>query len=262
MRRAPVAAALSFLLASAAPVGAEGVARGLFVGVGRYKSRTVGSLDYGGEDARLAARAFERAGVASGRRTVLTDRNASRRAVLAALDAAAREARPEDLFVFYFSGHGFQEAAAGGVEADGLDEFLAPYDSTSKGTARDISDDELAARLRAVPGRILVVIDSCHAGGFAEDLRDGVRVTGFFACAEDEEAVEDQRTRRSLFTRFFIDGLDGAADADADGAVTAGELHRHLRRIPDLKEGGQRPVTVVPDGGAVLRPAAAGRPGL
>ena len=72
----------------------------------------------------------------------------------------------DDLFVFYFSGHGSQADAGwdGGTEttpeSDGLEEYIALYDD-------ELTDDALAQLLRAIPcARKVVVLDACFSGGF------------------------------------------------------------------------------------------------
>lgn len=72
----------------------------------------------------------------------------------------------DDLFVFYFSGHGGQEVAGtgGGTEntpdSDDLEEFIALHDD-------ELSDDELAVLLQGIPcARKVVILDACFSGGF------------------------------------------------------------------------------------------------
>ena len=72
----------------------------------------------------------------------------------------------DDLFVFYFSGHGGQTAPGtnGGTEStpnsDSEEEFIALYDT-------DLIDDELADLVRGVfCVRKVVILDACYSGGF------------------------------------------------------------------------------------------------
>jgi len=72
----------------------------------------------------------------------------------------------DDLFVFYFSGHGGQTIAGtnGGTEntpdSDSEEEYIALYDA-------DLTDDELATLVRTIPCvRKVVILDACFSGGF------------------------------------------------------------------------------------------------
>lgn len=74
-------------------------------------------------------------------------------------------AKPGDLVVFYFSGHGSQVFDQNGDEEDGLDETICPTDVLRGSGRMDIRDDELGGWLRALPTRnVTVILDSCHSG--------------------------------------------------------------------------------------------------
>jgi len=95
-----------------------------------------------------------------------TDGAATRDQLTADMNAIASVATIDDLFVFYFSGHGSQAAAGwdGGTEttpeSDGLEEYIALYDD-------ELTDDTLAQLLRAIPcARKVVILDACFSGGF------------------------------------------------------------------------------------------------
>jgi metacaspase-1 len=83
------------------------------------------------------------------------------------------QAKPGDIVVFYFSGHGQQVRSKSHVEIDGMDESLVPYDyiddSAVNREAR-LTDKEINVLLTRLKdkmqgeGEILVLIDSCHSG--------------------------------------------------------------------------------------------------
>jgi hypothetical protein len=96
-------------------------------------------------------------GVPPGQVLVLPQEQATRAGIEAAfrdhLVAAGRRAADGDLqdrpapgFLFYFSGHGSQAEDPTGVEPDGLDETIVPYDGRDD-DVYDIKDFELAAWL-------------------------------------------------------------------------------------------------------------------
>lgn len=75
-----------------------------------------------------------------------------------------RQAKPEDVVVFYFAGHGTQVPDLNGDEEEGLDEVLVVYDHDVK-KKRFLVDDEVAGLLgRIKAGRVFCVFDCCHSG--------------------------------------------------------------------------------------------------
>jgi hypothetical protein len=92
---------------------------------------------------------------------VLTDSEATRKNILAALKDLLAGARDGDVLVFHNSSHGSYVAERGGDEPR-YDEVLCPYDIDSN----DIRDDELRVLFSGVrPGvRLSVILDNCHSG--------------------------------------------------------------------------------------------------
>ncbi len=145
-------------------------------------------------------------------------------ALMAALDRAAvmaRGRRPEEVtLVFYFSGHGDRERLHLGSERVAL---------------RDLD-----AKLAAVPaGLRIVVADACRTAdvrgkGFAADEPFAITVDGsgsasgivrIHASADGEVAQESDELGGAVFTHYWLTGLSGAADVDADARVTLPESY-------------------------------------
>jgi metacaspase-1 len=102
-------------------------------------------------------------------RSLLTA-EATSQAVLGAIEAAAGELGPGDLFLCTYSGHGGQVPDRNGEdEEDRSDETWVAYD-------RQIVDDELYALWgRFAPGvRIFVLSDSCHSGTVTRNIEADV----------------------------------------------------------------------------------------
>lgn len=117
---------------------------------------------------------------------VLLDEQATAAKIRAAFkEHLINRARPGDVVLFHYSGHGQQipddNDPVRRDEADGLDESLVPYDavdqSVAEGVAKNIRDDEvnewleaLAAQISAVghpglvDGHITVTLDTCFSG--------------------------------------------------------------------------------------------------
>ena len=94
----------------------------------------------------------------------LTDSQATREAILAAMRQIVEDAGPEDVVHIHFSGHGSWIKDMNGDEKDKFDETLLPYDARTD-KVRDITDDEINAILSGLRARdTLVTLDACHSG--------------------------------------------------------------------------------------------------
>lgn len=99
---------------------------------------------------------------------VLTDDQATRDGILAAMQRLADECGPGDVVLFYYSGHGSQLSDREGDEPDFFDETIIPSDSgRSPHKNRDITDDEIYLWLRDLgqrTGNITLWFDCCNSG--------------------------------------------------------------------------------------------------
>jgi hypothetical protein len=93
----------------------------------------------------------------------LLDAQATKAAMVGALEDLIGGAAAGDSLVVTYSGHGTYQPDADGDEADGLDEGLCPCDLRSAGA---LVDDELRAifAARKAGVKLLFISDSCHSG--------------------------------------------------------------------------------------------------
>jgi WD40 repeat protein len=184
------------------------------------------------------------------------DADARRENVLAAFDRVAEEARPEDAFVFYYSGHGAVTTPEEGAPAEfflALQDVRQIYGDDDELAARGVSAAELRERCRAVPAtKQALIIDACHAGealgafaerGAAEEkaIHQLARNAGVFVVAAsgpDQSAKEIPELGHGAFTFALIEGLRRRADeGDGDGIVTARELETFVaEETPKITE--------------------------
>lgn len=96
------------------------------------------------------------------------------------------EATPEDgLFLFFYSGHGGQEAL-GGKEPDGADrkdEFLCLYDDY-------MLDDEIWEIVRKCKGRVFLYFDACHSATMYRSVSVSVKARDGKASALGAEMAQ------------------------------------------------------------------------
>ncbi|MDI7268693.1 MAG: pre-peptidase C-terminal domain-containing protein [Myxococcota bacterium] len=200
---------------------------GVFVGITDYPPG-VGDLAYCREDAEKLGRAFRQVGLMDGAQMdVLVDGRARKADVRSAMRRMASRVGPNDVFVFFYSGHGDQtdrDARAHADEVDGRGESIV--------LGRDhYTDDEMAEDLDGIrAGLTVVVIDACFSGGFARDVISRPDRVGFFSSEEDltsNVAVEFQAG--GYLSLFFRQAIEGRADLDGDGVVRIGELSHYIR---------------------------------
>lgn len=207
----------------------------LFVGVSDYGGRTVDLPDTD-NDAKLLAEQLDRAGVLNPASIVLTNADASRAAVEAAFARIARQAGPEDMFLFFFSGHGDRVAAApASGELDGRSETIELRDGA-------MTDAELARLFGTLRTRLAVLaLDSCFSGGFSEVVARP-NMMGIFSSEEDlTSQVASDYGSGGYLAHFLRAAMGGEADEDGDRMLTAGELSAYLRRA--FREQGEIPAS-------------------
>lgn len=223
--------ALRFLSGAAAETPVTQAARrgkvfAVMVGISDYAG-TSSNLAYTADDAMKLAETLRRGNVLSPQSVTLTDAQATPAAVRAAFQRVAQAAGPDDLFLFFYSGHGGQAAqrVGAGGELDLKDETLVLRGG-------EITDDELAQMFGAVRARVsLLALDACFSGGFARDVVSRPGVMGLFSSEEDmTSAVADKFEAGGYLSHFLRAGLSGAADGDDNRIVTAGEMSAYLRR--------------------------------
>src|SRR5215213_4317569 len=149
---------------------------GLIVAVGNYPSGGRWKNLSSENDVRYIKAALVKNGFNLNNVDSLLNEKATKKNILAALDALYERAKEGDIVVFHFSGHGQQIEDDNGDESDGYDEAMIPYDAMAmydpvnyKGQ-NHLRDDELGAKLSRIrskigsKGSLVVIIDACHSG--------------------------------------------------------------------------------------------------
>ena len=224
----------------AAPAAGAGRLIVVAVGVDEYAAREL-NLRFAVADARTVVETLrQRAGGVFREviATLLTDREATRANILAALNAAAQTARPEDTFVLYLAGHGLRS------ESDRRFLFL-PHETGSTAdwaAIHRVALDEgtlvsALARIRARDG--FLFIDTCHAGQVTIDSLAALgNETGRFLLAASssvQEALDSYDDRNGVFAFAVREGMTGRAAMDGEGRISALALGEWVtRRVPQL----------------------------
>ena len=144
---------------------------GVCVGISDYKDTRIPDLHVCHEDARQMARAFqERCGLDG--LILLQNEQATLDAIRTAIyEKMVQNTRPGDTVFLFFSCHGGRCADTNGDEADGLDEYLVPYDAELGKPETMLLDDMFARWMAALDGRqVFIVLDNCYSGGSSKGV--------------------------------------------------------------------------------------------
>ncbi|HEY9756595.1 MAG TPA: tetratricopeptide repeat protein [Oculatellaceae cyanobacterium] len=196
----------------------------LVIGISKYQDSSI-NLHCSANDARdFANFLIKDANFAPDHVRVLTDDKATKRGIEEAFGDKwlPRVAGPDDLVVFYFSGHGSPAQA----DAAGIN-YLVAYDTDknslfSTGISLQAFTKTLKSRVQS--DRILLVMDACHSGAATEaesgakglfrvnnfSVDEIVQGSGqFVICSSqpNQSSWESKKYPNGVFTHYLIEGL-------------------------------------------------------
>jgi hypothetical protein len=176
---------------------------------------------------------------------VLIDEDATRENVLNTIGEIFDMAGPNDLVIFYFSGHG-------------LNGSFLPIDFD--GFNNKITHEEIANLFNKCKAKFkLCLADACHSGSlialrsvetepvlvqYYQTLSKSVSGTALIMSSKAEEtSLESAGLRQGVFSHFLIRGLKGEADKNKDKVVTVQELFDFIyHNVRDYTGSRQSPV--------------------
>ena len=164
---------------------AHAASKAIVISVSRYPYLEKRDLEGPVNDAALMLESLRRMGLDASDITLLSESPQAkvlptRANILASLAQAAKQARPGDWMIVFFSGHGSQQpqhkAKNGYIESDGLDEIFLPRDTRrwvpEKGIVEGaLLDDDIGLALGRITDRganVWAIFDTCHAGDMAK----------------------------------------------------------------------------------------------
>lgn len=205
----------------------------LVIGIGRFKDPTIPRLQYAAKDAKDVAALladprhgnFDPSNI-----TLLTDEQATRAAILNAMQQLFLQAREDDLVVTYVSSHGSPAAQDQGLGGIG---YIVTYDTTVKNIWVDgLEYQNFADKTTMIKARRKVTfLDTCFSGeasrrGAKALAIEGVgvdeRTAKMFLSGEgtfvitssraNERSWESEKIQNSYFTYYLLDALKRAKE--------------------------------------------------
>jgi len=221
------------------------------IGINKYKNPQL-ELNYAKADARAFAQLVNNRAKKLFKKIELIeiyDKDATREAILSVLDDLATRINPEDVFFFYYAGHGSMvENKFFFIPTESVS--LYQLDKLIKGSIYAGDMQEKFKNIKAL--KQLIVLDACQSGGSTELLAQrgameekalaqmsrssGVHVLA--AAGSEQFATEVGSLGHGLFTHVILEALKGGADgAPKDGKVTIYELKSFLDdQVPTLSK--------------------------
>lgn len=153
--------------------------------------------------------------------------------------ADSNKVQHEDRVLVFFAGHGATRKLASGRELGYIipvDADLTDYEGTaiSMTNFQDISE--------AIPAKhLLFIMDSCYSGlaltrggsialsqNYLNEISRREARQMFTAGGADQQVADNGPNGHSVFTWTLLQGLDGRADLNGDGVITATELDAYV----------------------------------
>lgn len=207
------------------------------IGINKYEKWP--ELEYAVNDAKSVKKCLEKLGFDV---IALMDSDATKHNILQLLgDKLPHQVQKEDKVLIFFAGHGQTEEVGGHQYG-----YIIPVDGELHNYySSAISMTQVREISRRIPAKhIYYVIDACYSGlGLT---RSGLRFSPFMegylkkvtslravqmitAGGKGEQVLEVDG--HGLFTKYFLSGIEGQADIDDDGVVSASELGTYLRPL-------------------------------
>lgn len=228
----------------------------LSVGVDKYRNSKY-NLNYARADAsgialqlaHSATSIFKKIQVDS-----LFDENATLENLRTKLEALQKIIKPEDVFLFFYAGHGVMNDPVDGSKPDF--QLVLHKVTQMEGNETILKENAMSASslkdlLLKIPAqKQLILLDACNSGGALTTFTRGVgeeaaifqlaRSTGFTVLSstnQEQFASEVKALGHGIFTYALLNGLNGEADIKKDGKITVMEIELYINEvIPMLSE--------------------------
>jgi len=180
-----------------------------------------------------------------------------------------KDAKAEDTVIVFLASHGLSDSAGnyyfipGDASVEDVRNLTADSGRGASGSISNLSSligwETFFDALRSVPGKRLLVVDTCQAkkisGTFDIHSLAKRSATSSFALLAaskgDEESQEYPQGKQGLFTYALLKGLSGDGDGNGDGQIVLAELYEFIAGFVEnnrAKEiGNQTPQLAAPE---------------
>lgn len=185
---------------------------------------------------------------------LLINQDATKDNILEALEWLQSSVRKDDVAMLFFAGHGKSDSV-------GIYYFL-PYDGELESLKRTgISFSEIRNTVSTIQAKVILFIDTCHAGGVLGGKRlvkgltrminefsspeSGVIV--FASAGDNQYSYEAPLWNNGAFTKALVEILSGESLKLPEGELTVFLLSYYLsKRVRELTNNNQIPVVMIP----------------
>lgn len=252
----------------------------LVVGLNNYRNEAY-NLQYCRSDAEALVGGLRKSSSGLFRETNVVevyDGDATRPSIESAFAKISAAAVPEDVFIFFYAGHGVMGETTSG---DTIQFHLIPHDVTQMYgnpailEEKAVSAESLKKLCTSVKAtKQLLLIDACQSGGIVESfdvravpqeqaiakLAKSIGTTILTATAKERFAREAADLGHGFFTYSIIRALQGKGDINEDGYITVMEVsawvdkdlpklsfeHTKIEQFPQLYfQGNDFPISIV-----------------
>lgn len=229
----------------------------LSIGINKYKNPKY-DLDFAVNDSK----AFTKAVIDGGDSLfyniyefAITNEQATKEVITKTIEEIRKKIGPEDVFLFYYAGHGVMSLPKEGAEADF---YIVTHDVTNLYGEIDMLNEKAISAselmqfsMDIAAEKQLFILDACHSGGALNSFAtrgDGrekalaqlARSTGtfFLTAAQDAQyANEVGNLKHGLFTYALLEIINGDNGDNGDGKITINEIKSYVEdRVPELSE--------------------------
>ena len=202
--------------------------------VNDYNSRSVSKLKYAVPDALSVVKIFSEKSDGGMYKKVTThflfDDEVTKPRIQKEIDALAKTIRPDDVFVFYISGHG---AAYNG------DYYFISYDFNGSDISTAVSKEFILEQLSKISAsKTVLLLDTCNSGAIVNG-GGGDSNTAFarlshktgqaiIAASSDTQTAMEGYEGHGVFTYALIDALSGKADFINDNKISLQEVNLYV----------------------------------
>ncbi|HVD99914.1 MAG TPA: caspase family protein [Cytophagaceae bacterium] len=219
------------------------------IGIDKYKNPSM-SLNFARDDAEAFVDSIRKGTGNLFQKTeihTLYDEKATRQAVLDTLEALSKKIAPQDVFLFYYAGHGSMTEDKFYFITHECTRLYDPLNLEKNA----ISDAEMQDKLKHIKAlKQIIIMDACQSGGSVEllamrgsmeekaiaQLSRSAGIHVLASAGSEQNAKEIAQLGHGLFTYVLLKAMSGAADgAPDDGKITIYELKSYLDdQVPEL----------------------------